>query len=230
MTLSAVDGYGPIPSSAETDAFVRVTAARQRRLLAVERESKLGERAVLERAPHQPGGDHRPTVVGERGRTRGSELRHLRQLVAELALADRGHEAGGHDRVLARAVDERAEDGGGVDDGLRVRHRENRAVAACRGSFRPGADRLLVLAPGSPQVDVRVDERGCDHERARGAGLDRRDHAVGDRDAQGVVDSLRGSDHAAFERERVAASVARDEHHATSACARASTGATVRTS
>ena len=196
----------------------------------MERESKVGERAVLERAPHQPGGDHRPTVVRERGRTRGSELRHLRQLVAELALADRRHEAGGHDCVLARSVDERAEDGGGVDDRLRVRHRENRAVAACRGSFRPGADRLLVLAPGSPQVDVRVDERGCDHERTGGAGLDRRDHAVGDRDAQGVVDSLSGSDHAALERERVAASVVRDEHHATSACARASTGATVRTS
>ena len=230
MTLSAVDGYGPIPSSAETtpscawpprdsDGSSQWSASRSSVSALYWSARRI--------SPAETTG--RPSSVNAAAPAAASSA-ISRQLVAELALADRGHEAGGHDRVLARALDERAEDGGGVDDGLRVRHREDRAVAACRGSLRPGADRLLVLAPGSPQVDVRVDERGRDDERARGAGLDRRDHAVGDRDAQGVVDSLRGSDHAAFERERVAASVPRDEHHTTSACARASTGATVRTS
>ena len=46
-----------------------------------------------------------------------------------------------------------------VDDRVGVRHREDRAVAACGGGRGAGRDRLLVLAPGCAQVDVRVDER-----------------------------------------------------------------------
>jgi hypothetical protein len=79
-------------------------------------------------------------------------------------------------------------------------------------------------------VHVRVDERRSDNERARGRGLDRADDAVGDRDAKVLVYPLRWGQHAALEGERVAATVARDEHHATSMRSRASTGATVRTS
>ena len=76
-------------------AFVHVAAARERRLLAVERERPAGDRRVLERAAHQAGGDDRHAVVGERDRAGVGELAHLRQLVAVLAARDRCEEADG---------------------------------------------------------------------------------------------------------------------------------------
>ena len=53
ITLSAVDGYGPRPELRGHRPFVRVPAARERRLLAVKREPKVGDGAVLERTPHE---------------------------------------------------------------------------------------------------------------------------------------------------------------------------------
>ena len=45
------------------------------------------------------------------------------------------------------------------------------AVPARRGGLGAGANRLLVRPPGGPQVDVRIDERRRDDERASaGAG------------------------------------------------------------
>ena len=67
-------------------------------------------------------------------------------------------------RVSSRLLGQRAEDCGRVDDRLRVRHREDRAVAACRGRLRAAGDRLLVLAPWSAEVNVRVDEGRRQHE------------------------------------------------------------------
>ena len=115
---------------------------------------------------------HRPAVVRERAAPGRRELGHLGELLAALALADRGHEAGRDDRLLARARDEVAEDGGRVDDRVGVRHREDRAVAARGGGLGPRAERLLVLASGSAEVDVRVDEGGRDDELARRRRLD----------------------------------------------------------
>ena len=66
-------------------AHVHVAAARQRRLLAVERERTAGDRVVLERAPHQAGGRDRAAVVGEGGGARVGELAHLGELRALLA-------------------------------------------------------------------------------------------------------------------------------------------------
>ena len=92
------------------------------------------------------------------------ELGHLGQLLAAQALRDRGHEAGRDLRLLARLLDQGAEDRGRVDDGVGVRHREDRAVAAGGRRGRAGRDRLLVLAAGHAQVHVRVDEGGREHE------------------------------------------------------------------
>ena len=122
------------------------------------------ERAVLERATHQPGRDDRTAVVRECRGAGGGELGHLRQLVAQLALADRRHEARRHDRLVARTLDESAEDGRRVDDRLGVRHRQDRAVPPAAAASVPERDRLLVLATGRSQVDVRVDEGRREHE------------------------------------------------------------------
>jgi hypothetical protein len=205
-------------------------AARERWLLAVEREHKLGDGAVLERTPHEARRDNGTTVVREGGGSRRGKLGHLGELVAELALADGRHEAGRHDRVLPRPLDEGAQDGRRVDDRLGVGHREDRAVPARSCGLGAGTNRLLVLAARHAQVHMRVDERRRDHERARTGRLDRADRAFGDRDAQLLVDPLRWCEHAALERERVATTVSCDEHQPTSTRSRASTGAAVRTS
>jgi hypothetical protein len=125
--------------------------------------------------------------------------------VAVLALGDRGHEAGRDDRLLLRQLDERAEDGGAVDDRIGVRHGEDRAVAARRSRSRAARDGLLVLAAGSAQVDVRVDERRREHEAGRFDHLvlvgvearpELRDRAGVDADVDGAVRPLGGVDHA----------------------------------
>ena len=166
---------------------MHLAVARERRLLAVERELAAGDRPVLERAAHQAGRGDGAAVVGERGRAGVGELAHLGQLLAVEALRDRGHEAGRDERLAARGLDERAEHGGRVDDRIGVRHREDRAVAARGGRGGAARDRLLVLAARRAQVHVRVDEGGREHARGRGGGLDARDHAVLDRDRDALA-------------------------------------------
>ena len=210
--------------------LVRVPSARELGVLAVQGEAERCERAVLQRATHEPRRDDGPSVVGETDCACLGELDHLGQLLPMLSLADRREEARRDDRLFPRTVDERTQHGAGVDHGIGVRHREDRAVAA--GGCRRGArgDGLLVLAPWRTEMDVRVDEGRRDDDATRRSRLDRADDAVRDRDAERLVDSLRGSEHAPFEREAVAPSVGTGEDHATPTAARASTGATVSTS
>ena len=61
-----------------------------------------GDRVVLERAAHQPGGRDRAAVVGEGGGAGVGELAHLGQLRPLLADADRGGEADRDLRLVAR--------------------------------------------------------------------------------------------------------------------------------
>ena len=168
-------------------AFVHLTVARERSLLAVQRDPFAGHSAVLECAPHQPGRCNRDAVVAEADRARGGELAHLGQLGPGLAFRDRRQESDGNLGLGARGFDQRTESCCGVDDRVGVGHREDRAVAARRGGGRAGGNRLLVLPPGCAQVHVRVDERRREHQTL---GLDdavrvrvevlteRRDHAV----------------------------------------------------
>ena len=200
-------------------SVVHLPVARERRLLLVQRQQPASDGAVLERALHQPGGHDRVAVVGERGRSEARELGHLGQLLPLEALRDRGHEAGRDHRVLSRLLDQGAEHGGGIDDGVGVRHREDGAVAAGCGGGRAGGDRLLVLAARHAQVHVRVDEGRSEHEPP--GRLDRRvdgdDDAVLDRDVEGAVEVAARVDHpGTADREAVAGRVRPDERHATS--------------
>ena len=216
-------------------ALVHVTAARERPLLAVERERAAGRRRVLERAAHQPGRADRNAVVGEGDRARVGELAHLRQLRSVLAARDRGEEADLNLGLAAGGLDERAERGGRVDDRVGVRHREDRAVAAGGGGSRSGRDRLLVLAAGRAEMHVRVDERGREHEPgpvddAMAVGVDALadggDRARVDPHVEDRVDPSRRVDHArAADDEVLAGPVLDPEHHATSAAASSRTPA-----
>src|SRR5207248_2911341 len=75
-------------------------------------------------------------------------------------------------------------------------------------------------------VDVRVDERRCQHRRARAVGLDPDDEPVLHRDPEVGVDALAGVDDASFEDDVRLRRLLRGEHHATTipAVAAASTG------
>ena len=160
-------GHRGIAGEAElgrNPALVHLTAPRERRLLAVQRQAAAGDGAVLERAPHQARRDHRLPVVGERGGARGGKLGHLGQLGPALVPRNRREEADRHLGLCLRRLRERAEHYRRVDDGLGIRHRQDRAVTAGCGRGRAGSDRLLVLTAGRAQVDVRVDERGREHE------------------------------------------------------------------
>ncbi len=146
------------------EPLVHVPTAGERRILLVQRDRRAGDRPVLERPAHERCRHDRPAVVREaRGAALG-QLDHLRKLAPVLALRDRGEEPDRHPRVHPRSLDQRPEDGGRVDDGLGVRHRQDRAEPAGGGGLRPRGDVLLVLAPGRPQMDVGIDERGRQHE------------------------------------------------------------------
>ena len=143
---------------------MHVPAAGERRVLAVDRKRPVGDRRVLERAPHERRRDHRVAVVSEADRAFVRELTHLGQLGALLSLRDRGQEPDLHLGLGVGLLDQRAEHRGRVDDRLRVRHREDRAVPACGRGGGAGGDRLLVFAAGSAEMNVRVDEGRREHE------------------------------------------------------------------
>jgi hypothetical protein len=141
-------GHRGVPGEPELGrdrSFVHLPAAGERRLLAVEREPPAGDPVVLEGPPHQRRSDERPAVVAEAGGALLGELHHLGQLRAFLAASDRGEKAHRDRGFALRVLDQRAEHRGRVDDGIGVRHREQRAVATCSGRCGSGGDRLLVL-------------------------------------------------------------------------------------
>ena len=97
------------PELARDGAGVRMAAARQRRLLAVNGDRAAGDGVVLERAPHHAGRRDGTPVVGEAGRAGVGERAQLGELGAGLALRERGQEADRDVRlVLARAPAARA--------------------------------------------------------------------------------------------------------------------------
>jgi hypothetical protein len=214
---------GPDAELGGHGTLVCMSVAGQRGILAMKRERAARHGAVLECAAHEPRRDDGPTVIRERRRTRGGERRHLGQLSPLLALADRGHEPRRHDRLAARTLKETGQHRSRVDDGIGVRHREDRAVPSSRSRLAAGRDRLFVLPAGAAQVHVGIDERGGDHVAVRARRLERRDDAVSNRDAQALVDALRRSNDSALERYRVRPPVPADERHATRTAA--STGA-----
>ena len=214
--------------------LVHLALPRERRLLAVDGDRASGDGAVLERPPHERRRDDGHAVVREAGRARVCELAHLGQLSPALALRDGGEEADRDLGLRLSALDQGAEDGRGVDDRIRIRHREDRAVAARRRRARARDDRLLVLATGRPQMDVWVDECGGEHasgavDHAVSVRVDRlrelRDDAVVDADVEQRIDAARRiEDTCAADDEAVLRPVLAVEHQATSISTPASTG------
>ena len=106
-----------------------------------------------------PGGSYGPPVVAEAHGAGLRQLPHLGQLGSRLSLRDRGQEAHRHLRLGLRRLDLATRAPRRVQDGIGVRHREDRAIATGGGGLGARGDRLLVLAARRPEVDVRVDER-----------------------------------------------------------------------
>ena len=127
---------------------MRMASARQRRLFAVHRDRAARDGVVLERAPHHARRRDRAAVVGEPDRAGVGERAHLRQLVPGLSLRDRCEEPDRDARLDRRTRAQPAHHLDVVDDGIGVRHREDRAVAACGRRSGARRDRLLVLAAG----------------------------------------------------------------------------------
>ena len=211
-------------------AAVRVSAMGECRLLAVNGNRAARDGAVLQRAPHHSGGDDRPSVVSEPDGARVGELAHLGQLHAVLLFGDRGEEANRDLGFALGALAQAAEHVGLVDDGVGVRHRQDRAVPACCCGRSTGRDRLLVFAPGGAEMNVRVDERGCQQEAGAvddavpvrvDAGSELRDRPAVDPDVEDAVDVLaRVENPGATDDEVVGAGPAGElssgSHHATS--------------
>ena len=129
-----------------------------------------------------------------------AQQRHLGQLLAAEADADRGHEADADARLLAGLRDDAAQQGRIVEHRRGVRHRNDGAVAAGGGGARARLEILLVLLARRTEVDVRVDE-GREEVLARrldrfgaGRGVERAgrcelgDLAAADQDVMAAVD------------------------------------------
>jgi hypothetical protein len=215
-------------------SLVHLAVSRERRLLAVDGNRPARDGPVLQRPPHQARRGDRPAVVAEPCCAGIRELGHLGQLAAGLPLRDRGQEADRYLRLSARRLHERAEHRGRVDDRVGVGHGEDRAEAAGRRRLRAARERLLVLAAGSPQVHVRVDEGGREHEPGRvehavpvrrQARTELGDDARVDLDVDLRVDPFRRVEHACTPDEQILlGAILDEEHHATSTGRAASTG------
>ena len=197
--LSPSDGQPPSPSSAETAPMCmcppRVSvgssqwSASGRPVIALYSSARRISPAVA---------TGRPSSVNAAAPASASSPISV-SCVPVLAHRDRGREP---DRDLGLVLGARPAARAGrrrVDDGIGVRHREDRAVAARRGRGCARRDRLLVLAAGRAQVDVRVDERRREHEaravdrrggRSHRGRPDRRDRAAVDADVEDRVDAL----------------------------------------
>ena len=138
----------------------------------------------------------RPAVVRERRGAGRGELGHLGELAPRLSLADRGHEPGRDDGLLARALDQRRR--------ARTPSRRRGRCSASRGSRSTRPPRLPPCrSEASPRPRGREcgDGRAGRRTRARsraalaGAGSIAADDAVRDGDPQALVDPLRRGDH-----------------------------------
>jgi hypothetical protein len=220
---------GGIPGEAELcgyGALVHLTAARKRRLFAMKRDAAARDRPVLQRATHQTCRRHWDAVVREAHSAHRRELSHLGQLAAGLPLRDRREKTDRDLRLGARGLDERAERRGRVDDRSGVRHRKDYAVASRGGGGGARGDRLLVLAAGCAQVDVRIDEGRSKQQPIRvddsmgirvDPGAERGDHAVVDPNVEDRVDARHGIEGARPADDEVLLwQIPGEQHHATS--------------
>ena len=221
-------------------AGVRMPAACQRRLLAVDRDRAPRHGVVLQGSPHHPGCRHRMPVVGEAGRPGVGKRAELGELRPGLPLREGGEEADRHLRLGLGTCPQSPQERGVVDRRIGVGHREDRAVTAGRGGPRAALDRLLVLAARRPEVDVRIDERRREHQSGSvddavpvgvDVDADPADHATVDPHVDRCVDAFDRVEHArTADDEVVVAGRPGEDAHAVSNAAATVTGPAVRRS
>ena len=216
-------------------ALMHLTRARERRLFAVDCDRPVGDGSILECTSHERRRDDRPAVVCEGDCAGIGKLSHLGELAARRALRDRCEEADRYHCLRLRKLDERAEDGCGVDDGIGVGHGEDGAIATGSSRLRSRCDRLLVLTTRRAQMHVRVDERRredepCGVDDPMAVGLDvvaeLGDHAVVHPDVEQRVDATRRIEDARPANDEIVLRRVlhmEDRHHATSSSSVAST-------
>ena len=146
------------PSAAETGPSCTTPSAEKLGILLVQSDRPPAEVLVLERAAQDAGAADRQAVVAEADRAGVAERPHLGQLLAFHAAGHRRQEPDRNRCRLARCLAQGFDVGRGADRGLGVRHRQDAAVAACRGGATAGLGVLFVLVAGHAQVDVRIEE------------------------------------------------------------------------
>ena len=181
-------------------ALVHVAALGQRRLFLVQGDRQVERPCVLQGTAHQPCARDRRAVVGKARRAARREVAHLGERFARAVHADRREKARLDHGHLAGTIKRRLKRGARVDRRRRVRHRQDRRVAARRAGGRARGAVLLVLLARHAQMHVRVDEarqdgtaRAVDDARTLGAlhaVADLCDHAVDDQQLGRHVEAL----------------------------------------
>ena len=153
---------------------MHVAARAQVQVLAMIDHRQIEGARRLHGAAHHARVHHRPAVVGDGhdpGIFHGADGG---QLLARAVLGDRADGENVGDRLLARALDDVAGDGGVVVHRQRIRHAANGRESAGRRGARAGLDGFGVLDTGLAQMHVHVDEArrddeagGVEHFRAR---------------------------------------------------------------
>ncbi len=147
-------------------------------VLLVERDRSSDQPLVLKRAPQHARVGDRQAVVREPGGPGVAQLGHLGQLLAPHAPGYARQESRRDGGLVGRPLAQRPDVRCRLDRWLRVRHRQNPAVAPRSRGASARLDVLLVLVAGGAEVHVRVEE-GREHGPA--LGLDQLDVAPGRR-------------------------------------------------
>ena len=204
------DRFGLSGLAAQTEggraiALVHDAAGGQRRVLAVVDDRYPEHRRVLESPPHEERVGNRMPIVGDPDAAGLAERADLGHPLPPRAHRHRADRMDPGEPCVGRLADDLLGDADMVVDRIGVRHAGRRGESARHRGGHAARDRLLVLLPRLPKVDVHVDEAGTDDESGRHLhrrravereiGADRRHpSALVDADVGHTVDSLCGID------------------------------------
>ena len=145
-----------------TPSRVHVAVGVERQLFHVVDDRTVDHGAVFERPAHQSGALHGRSVVAEGHGAAVGQVAQFGNLFPRTFLRHAGDGMHVHRRGRAALQDE-LDDVAGVNRRVRVGHAGDGRKSAGRGGLGPGCDRLLVLKPGLPKVNVHVHPARRDH-------------------------------------------------------------------